>query len=155
MELGIDMKKLLASLLALVLFPGICPAPWIINPYTTNTPTVADAHVLDLVINATAITTSTFASTSNALTLNNGRWLLQTSTNGAVTSIVTVSPYTWATLVVSNSSGTTNTFSITAPARAYGPATTNVMSIPNGKMAYVSFDCLPGAWTNYCTAIQQ
>lgn len=106
-------------------------------------------------ITNTIIFDRNFASATNALTLNNGRWLLQSATPGSLTNITVAAPYTWATLVVSNSSATTNTFLISAAARYFGLVSTNLIQVYPGKMAYISIDALANVWTNICTVTQQ
>lgn len=104
---------------------------------------------------ASAISTAAFDGPTNALTLDNGRHVAVLSGNGALTNVYSPFPFTWATLVVSNSSATTNTFAITAAHRLFGANSSATVSVYPGKMAYISIDAYHPLWTNIVTATEQ
>lgn len=105
-------------------------------------------------------TTNSFATTAfctNLFTCANTYRDAVISGNGAVTNIdgLGTTEYRWGTLVVSNSSASTQHFYVTAPTiRAIGTGTTNDMNIPAGKVGILSFMIMKTG-TNYQTAIQQ
>jgi hypothetical protein len=106
--------------------------------------------------------TTAFVSSSNSITLNNGYWTFNATTNVAITNIVgSVSGNaTWAILSVSNSgAGTMAVYVTAANVRALGvlstAANTNGIQVAGGKVAIVSVLGIGNQITNYLDCVQQ
>lgn len=102
-------------------------------------------------------TYKTFPSATNALALNNDYQLLSIGTDCSITNFTggVANQVRWSTLIVSNSAASGITMRITAAGRAQGLQTTNGISIPAGKTAFISALILGTLNTNYCTTVQQ
>ena len=85
---------------------------------------------------------------SNSWTLDNEAVVLIMTGPGAVTNITSVTGTNYGHLWVSNSTASTNNFSITAPCRIQGFNTSNVISVPPGKMYLLSAELFTGRFTN-------
>jgi hypothetical protein len=100
-----------------------------------------------------------FPSATNTLTLNNGYWLLNTSTDCSVTNIVgqVANKVMWSTLAVSNASASAINFRMTGglSIRPQGLQTTNNVVLASGKMAVFSAISFGTLNTNYCNTSQQ
>ncbi len=90
---------------------------------------------------------------TNQVTLNNGYQTYVTSTGYAFTNLIKTRE--WATIIVSNTAGTSVTGTVAiANLRLLGPSTTNSLVTPAGKVAVYSFQAVAGI-SNHVNLVQQ